>query len=93
MGSKVIFHLEAFVAKFMKIYERYVADFTLSSNLTHIQAVMRWAWTSELEDHGVLAKERSITCYCTQFPCIFQGLTLPTSQEAFAMTRHFCSMT
>lgn len=25
MGSKAIFHLEAFVAKFMSIYKRYVA--------------------------------------------------------------------
>lgn len=25
MGSKVIFHLEAFVAKYMRLYERYVA--------------------------------------------------------------------
>jgi len=24
MGSKVIFHLEAFVAKYMRLYERYV---------------------------------------------------------------------
>jgi replication factor C subunit 3/5 len=40
MGSKVIFHLEAFVAKFMRIYERYadravldIRKLTISSSL------------------------------------------------------------
>lgn len=33
MGSKVIFHLEAFVAKFMRIYEGYVSSRRLQCGL------------------------------------------------------------
>lgn len=44
MGAKQIFHLEAFVAKYMRLYERYVNLFEVNgnTNLT-TTAVMPWA--------------------------------------------------
>lgn len=48
MGAKHIFHLEAFVAKYMRLYERYVkiGDINnLRMRLTLIAAIP-WAWTS-----------------------------------------------
>jgi hypothetical protein len=53
MGAKQIFHLEAFVAKYMRIYERYeyasVAE--LKAELTC--AVTRWALISTLRDDRI----------------------------------------
>jgi hypothetical protein len=48
MGAKQIFHLEAFVAKYMRIYERYdpALIVTLRAELTCV--VIRWALISTL---------------------------------------------
>jgi len=35
MGSKQIFHLEAFVAKYMRLYERYVHPYNMSMRDTN----------------------------------------------------------
>jgi replication factor C subunit 3/5 len=54
MGSKQIFHLEAFVAKYMRLYERYVTlkcDFGTNAN---IAVVILWALTLTL--HKYIAK-------------------------------------
>lgn len=43
MGSKQIFHLEAFVAKYMRLYERYVLYFQKVSPRLTIVAATPWA--------------------------------------------------
>jgi replication factor C subunit 3/5 len=43
MGSKQIFHLEAFVAKYMRIYERYVDKKCGIGMRANIAAVIPWA--------------------------------------------------
>jgi hypothetical protein len=60
LGAKQIFHLEAFVAKYMRIYERYVmakSDFRTRANLA---IVIPWALTSTRRRHvtmtGVLCR-------------------------------------
>ena len=45
--QKVIFHLEAFVAKFMRIYERSVhSKSSITHTSTNINVAGLWAWTS-----------------------------------------------
>jgi hypothetical protein len=45
--QKVIFHLEAFVAKFMRIYERSVhSKSSITHTSTNITVAGLWAWTS-----------------------------------------------
>lgn len=57
--QKVIFHLEAFVAKFMRIYERYVLN-PLSPLLrpTHFPLAISWAWSSRLVRSEYFADDR-----------------------------------
>jgi len=45
MGAKQIFHLEAFVAKYMRIYERYVL-LLMEGGMKLICAATPWALTS-----------------------------------------------
>jgi hypothetical protein len=53
MGAKQIFHLEAFVAKYMRLYERYVKILNVDlEGFTNIAAVTLWASTSIRPSHG-----------------------------------------
>jgi replication factor C subunit 3/5 len=52
MGSKQIFHLEAFVAKYMRIYERCVLTLSTLLNLKLIRTAIPWASTSTRPNHA-----------------------------------------
>jgi hypothetical protein len=52
MGSKQIFHLEAFVAKYMRIYERCVLAPSTLLNLKLIRTAIPWASTSTRPNHA-----------------------------------------
>lgn len=59
MGSKQIFHLEAFVAKYMRLYERYAGCYLTSRSLL-TSAAIRWALTLTRHDGGVYDKVEAL---------------------------------
>lgn len=56
--QKVIFHLEAFVAKFMRIYERSDPSSQITNDWpTNYHLVTLWEWTSKTRDRNISPDE------------------------------------